>query len=224
MQGRPAFDGGLCHEGDQHDGTAQADDCIWETAGCCCVFFDLGDLHPCACGQQQGKYADAGKDRDGGHLGLAPETGDKRANAQYLRWAAQLHEIGLAISHKGYHRHGEYIVRNADFQGFSQSEQAILACLVRLHRGRFCNEILTELPAGQQASTHALALLLRIAVLVHRGRDPETHPPLTLELDGAKLRLAFAQDWLEAHPLTREDLDRENVYLARVGYKLKITE
>lgn len=150
--------------------------------------------------------------------------GNKRGNAQYLRWAAQLHEIGLAISHKGYHRHGEYIVRNADLQGFSQSEQAILACLIRLHRGRFRDEILSDLPASQQTSTRALALLLRMAVLVHRGRDPESRPPLKLQIDDAKLRLEFDQDWLEAHPLTREDLDREIEYLAREDYKLKIKD
>ncbi len=149
--------------------------------------------------------------------------GGIRRNAQYLRWAARLHEIGLAISHKGYHRHGEYIVRNADLQGFSQSEQAVLAALVRLHRGRFRDEILSDLPAGQQLTTRWLALLLRMAILVHRGRDPQAKPSLSLQLEGEKLRVAFADGWLEARPLTREDLEREKDYLALAGYKLKIT-
>jgi len=150
--------------------------------------------------------------------------GNSRGNAQCLRWAALLHETGLAISHKGYHRHGEYIIRNADLQGFSQSEQAILASMVRLHRGRFREEVLADLPEGQQLTTQWLALLLRTAVLVHRGRDPEGQPPLNLKLDGEKIKLSFGGTWLEEHPLTREDLNRESEHLARFGYKLKLTD
>ena len=36
-----------------------------------------------------------------------------------LRCAAALHEIGMAVSHEGHHRHGEYIVRHADAAGFA---------------------------------------------------------------------------------------------------------
>ncbi|MFN7506344.1 MAG: exopolyphosphatase, partial [Limnobacter sp.] len=39
-----------------------------------------------------------------------------------LRWAAQLHEIGLSISHSDHHKHGAYILDNADVMGFSQPE------------------------------------------------------------------------------------------------------
>lgn len=149
--------------------------------------------------------------------------GAKTVNTQRLRWAAMLHEIGLAISHKGYHRHGEYIVRNADLQGFSQSEQVVLATLIRLHRGKLRDEVLAEVPDDQQLTTRWLALVLRIAVLVHRGRDPEGRPDPTLQLAGEKVSVAFANDWLDSHPLTREDLEREREQLARVGYKLKIS-
>lgn len=148
--------------------------------------------------------------------------GGMARNSRLLRWASALHEIGLAISHKGYHRHGEYIVRNADLHGFSQSEQAVIASLIRLHRGRFRDEILDELPPGQQLPARWLALILRMAVLVHRGRDPATQPETQMELEGEKLRVQFAESWLEAHPLTREDLERESDYLARAGYKLKL--
>lgn len=157
-------------------------------------------------------------------LGQNPQIpGGVRANAQLLRWAALLHEIGLAISHKGYHRHGEYIVRNADLQGFSQSEQALLAALIRLHRGRFREEVLAELPDAKQLKTRWLALLLRLAVLVHRGREPRGKPALRLQFEGEKLNVSFANGWLQSHPLTHEDLAREADYLANAGYKLKIT-
>jgi hypothetical protein len=31
-----------------------------------------------------------------------------------MKWAARLHEIGLDVSHGGYHRHGAYLLENAD--------------------------------------------------------------------------------------------------------------
>ena len=34
-----------------------------------------------------------------------------------LRWAARLHEIGLDVAHSGYHRHGAYLLANADMAG-----------------------------------------------------------------------------------------------------------
>ena len=44
-----------------------------------------------------------------------------------LRRAALLHEIGLAISHSSYHKHGAYLLQFSDVAGFSQAEQERLA-------------------------------------------------------------------------------------------------
>jgi exopolyphosphatase / guanosine-5'-triphosphate,3'-diphosphate pyrophosphatase len=41
-----------------------------------------------------------------------------------LRWAAHLLEIGTRISHSDFHKHGAYILDNADLPGFSMSEFA----------------------------------------------------------------------------------------------------
>ena len=46
----------------------------------------------------------------------------KPKDLQQLQWAAQCHEIGMAISHKNYHRHGAYLLTNSDLPGFSQYE------------------------------------------------------------------------------------------------------
>jgi len=35
-----------------------------------------------------------------------------------LKWAARLHEIGLDVSHSGYHRNGAYLLENADMRDF----------------------------------------------------------------------------------------------------------
>ena len=61
---------------------------------------------------------------------------DKDA-AQTLEWAARLHEVGLAISHSRYHRHGAYLTRHSDLPGFSWQEQRLSAVLIRGHRRRF---------------------------------------------------------------------------------------
>ena len=47
-----------------------------------------------------------------------------------LKWAARLHEIGLDVAHSGYHRHGAYLLENADMPGFAREEQQLLARLV----------------------------------------------------------------------------------------------
>src|SRR3546814_14683529 len=59
---------------------------------------------------------------------------DRATTLPFLRWAAQLHETGLAISHNSYQKHSEYIVQHSDLQGFSQTDKLILAALLRLDR------------------------------------------------------------------------------------------
>jgi exopolyphosphatase/guanosine-5'-triphosphate,3'-diphosphate pyrophosphatase len=45
---------------------------------------------------------------------------------QLLGWGAQLHELGLAIAHTDYHRHGAYLAQHSTLNGFSREEQLIL--------------------------------------------------------------------------------------------------
>ncbi len=52
-----------------------------------------------------------------------------------LQYAAILHDIGYHISHTGHHRHAYYLIQNAELPGFSSSEAAIIATIVRFHRG-----------------------------------------------------------------------------------------
>ncbi|ERJ20528.1 Exopolyphosphatase protein [Salinisphaera shabanensis E1L3A] len=157
-------------------------------------------------------------------IDLLGDYDDERATgmaSRLLRWAALLHEIGLAISHKGYHKHGEYILRNADLEGFSRSDQAVLATLVRLHRGRFRSDLIDALPEDWRGLTYRLALVLRLAVILHRGRDPQIAPPAWLEVAQGEISLYCDADWLEERPLTQADLAREAELLARADIKLK---
>ncbi len=148
---------------------------------------------------------------------------DLRSSASLLKWAARLHEIGLSIAHAGYHKHSEYVLRNADLQGFSQTDQRLLAALVRLHRGKFSPTVLQDVPADWQLPLQHLAMVLRLAVLLHRSRSPGLRPPLDVEPERRGLKLALRRArWLEQRPLTQADLELEADYLATVGLKLKL--
>ena len=50
-----------------------------------------------------------------------------------LEAAALLHDIGHSISHKGHHKHGEYLAMNGDIPGLDGRERALTAAVVRYH-------------------------------------------------------------------------------------------
>ncbi len=137
-----------------------------------------------------------------------------------LGWAARIHELGLAVSHSQYHKHGAYLIENADLSGFSRQEQALLAALVRGHRRKFPIEVFEALPAATRQSAKRLCILLRLAVLLHRGRSTTICPGATLSVNNSNLKLAFPGGWLEQHPLTRLELRQEQGLLEAAGFKL----
>jgi len=138
-----------------------------------------------------------------------------------LCWAAQLHEIGLDIAHDHYHRHGQYIVANSDLPGFSRTEQHMLATLVRAHRRKFPSSEFQKLPQGGRRKIERLAILLRLAVALHRSRSPHPLPQPQLSASKKTLQLELPVDWLDENPLTRADLETEAAALAVAGYRLR---
>jgi len=129
---------------------------------------------------------------------------------QFLSWAATLHEIGRDIAHSGYHKHGAYVLANADLPGFSRQEQQVLSALVLGHRRKFrAAQILAELPQIWGQTTLRLMILLRLAVILHRGRTLESAPPVQLTVLDNGLSLRFPDDWLKNHALTLGDLEAE---------------
>jgi exopolyphosphatase/guanosine-5'-triphosphate,3'-diphosphate pyrophosphatase len=140
-----------------------------------------------------------------------------------LGWAARLHEIGLAISHSQYHKHGAYFLDNSDLSGFSYQEQAILAALVRGHRRKFPKAVFSALPEVSEAPAKRLCILLRLAVLLHRDRQAATQlPTVRLEPGESSLDVMFPEGWLSENPLTRTDLEREARYLRDAGFELNL--
>lgn len=130
-----------------------------------------------------------------------------------LRRAALLHEIGLAISHSSYHKHGAYLLQFSDVAGFSQAEQERLALLVACHRRKIRNEQKVQLMSKGGTSLFNIAVLLRLAALVHHSRSPEPLPDLKLSSDGLHFIMQFPDGWLASHPLTAADIEEEKDYL-----------
>jgi len=50
-----------------------------------------------------------------------------------LEAGALLHDIGHTVSHKGHHKHGEYLTMNGDIAGLDGRERALAAAVVRYH-------------------------------------------------------------------------------------------
>jgi len=139
-----------------------------------------------------------------------------------LQWAARLHEIGLDVSHSGYHRHGAYLLENADLPGFAREEQRLLACLVGSHRRKLALAGLEDLLPPWDHTAVRLIVLLRLAVLLHRGRSPTALPKIELSATPSSLVLRFPGRWLKEHPLTTADLHQEIEYLKSHGFRLRV--
>jgi len=149
------------------------------------------------------------------------ELGDPLAELS-LKWAARLHEIGLDVAHSGYHRHGAYLLENADMPGFAREEQQLLARLVGSHRRKLAVQGLEDLiPPWDRRAVH-LIVLLRLAVLLHRGRSGVALPNIELTARGGTLELRFPARWLKEHPLTVADLQLEIEFLRPHRIRLRV--
>ena len=126
-----------------------------------------------------------------------------------LQWAGQLHEIGSQISHSDYHKHGAYILDNADAPGFAQPELHRLSLLVLGHRGK-----LRKLDGYFDDPAFMMQLLcLRIAVILCHARRAPDMTGFTLLKDNGNTKafsLLCEKNWAEAFPqsvhLLREEV------------------
>ncbi len=139
-----------------------------------------------------------------------------------LRWAARLHETGLDIAHSKYHRHSAYLLEHADMPGFPREEQLLLSALVGAHRRQLSFDCLEELMPPWDRHAEFLIVILRLAVLLHRGRSPQPLPDIRLTAKGRSLSLTLPTRWMREHPLTLEDLEQERGYLKEAGFRLTI--
>jgi len=149
-----------------------------------------------------------------------PWSLDREMGRELLGWAARVHEVGLSIAYSGYHRHGAYLLANSNLPGFSRDEQSVLAVLVRTHRRKLNRELFGELPPFHRELAFRLSCLLRLAVRLNRGRSSRGLAPVQLLAQAESLEVVFPEGWLDAHPLTRADVDEEVALQGQAGVTL----
>ncbi|MBN8430459.1 Ppx/GppA family phosphatase [Microbulbifer salipaludis] len=127
------------------------------------------------------------------------------AQRRLLRWAADLHELGLALSHSSFRKLGAYMIEHADMAGFSKSEQENLAYLVRNQRGDI-KEVKEHYGFHPGAE---LLLCLRLACIVHRDHMDRSIDGLSLSADGPGYRLHVPESWMYQYPAIEDLLELE---------------
>ncbi|EAQ99436.1 Ppx/GppA phosphatase family protein [Congregibacter litoralis] len=144
-------------------------------------------------------------------------TGSDR---ELLIWAALSQEIGKAIAHKHYHRHGAYLLRNSDLPGFPQHEQEDMAILVEGQHGKIRQELFGDSEGPALLRLQRLVALLRLATLFKYVEPLEKLPNFAINASSKGLKLDFPEDWLEQHPLTAQELAQQQAVFGRLGLRL----
>lgn len=135
----------------------------------------------------------------------AGEAADAAPHERELAWAARLHEIGSHISHSDYHKHGCYILDNADAAGFAQPELHRLGLLVLGHRGKLRK---LEADFGDVPFVQQLVCLRLAVILCHARRNPDL-AGLRLSASGQRMNLSLPAGWARSFPQSAHLLREE---------------
>ena len=154
--------------------------------------------------------------------GVATKLNLNSDDSDLLRRAAYLHEIGLAISHSGYHKHSAYLLQHSDIAGFSQIDQNYLSHLVAHHRRKLRSDArIDALRVGGNKLVY-LCLLLRLAVLLNHSRSDEMLPAIELQaVNEQQWQLSVSGD-AKQWPLLIADLHDEQVQFKHWDIELSI--
>src|SRR5256885_13436621 len=97
-----------------------------------------------------------------------------------LEAGALLHDVGHTVSHRGHHKHGEYLALNGDIPALEGRERVIVAALVRYHNRKSepagHHTAYSSLNNSDKRIARRLAAILRIAeALDHSHRQRVTN-------------------------------------------------
>ena len=143
-------------------------------------------------------------------------------DSDLLRRAAYLHEIGLAISHAGYHRHGAYLLQHSDIAGFSQIDQNHLSHLVAHHRRKLRSDARVDVMKVGGNKLVYLCLLLRLAVLLNHSRSDQMLPAIELIVGNAQQWQLSVSGNAAQWPLLVADLHDEQAQFKHWDVELDI--
>lgn len=145
---------------------------------------------------------------------------DKQRSLRKLQWAAQVHEIGMQISHSDYHKHGAYILENTDLQGFTVDELQRLGLLVLGHRGKLRK---LEDPIDDPVFVQQLLALRLAVILCHARREPDLQG-IQLQRNPPSLayQLILPIGWENQYPQSMHLLHEECIAWQKSPWRLNL--
>jgi exopolyphosphatase/guanosine-5'-triphosphate,3'-diphosphate pyrophosphatase len=127
-----------------------------------------------------------------------------------LSVAALLHEIGLFVSNRSYHKHSLYLIRNSELFGMGKKDLLLAALVARYHRRASpqpTHEGYAMLDRDERVAVAKMAAILRLADALDESRSQRIHE-LKAEKEGDRLVVSI--------PLV-EDLSLEMLALKQTG-------
>ena len=134
-----------------------------------------------------------------------------------LTFAAQLHEIGLAINTKQRQRHSAYIIEHSDMLGFNDNEKTLIIALVRYHRAAIIKH--PQLFNIENTRFTILLSMFRLAIICTRGRIHSAPIPLKITVKNHFIVGEAPPSLYESNGLI-DDLNQEKEQLLNTGFVL----
>lgn len=140
---------------------------------------------------------------------MAPES-DTLGKTLY--WSALMHEAGMFVSPTDYHKHGAYLVENADMAGFTAREQRQMGRLVLAQKGNLRKlEGLLDTPDMLKA-----VLAIRLAVMLTRSRVDAPTDEMVFRVK-KRIEVTLPGKWLERYQTLVYRLNRERAWWDEKG-------
>lgn len=99
-------------------------------------------------------------------------------NEVILYIAALLHEIGLFVSNRSYHKHSMYLIRNSELFGLAKKDLLLAALVARYHRRASpqpMHEGYATLERDERVAVAKMAAILRVADALDESRSQRIH-------------------------------------------------
>ena len=141
------------------------------------------------------------------------------AFAGYLNWSALLHEVGMAVSHSGYHKHAAYMIEHADLPGFTTREQRLMSTLIVAQKGNL-KKISEQL--GNLDFAKAV-LALRVAIMLMHARIPVDLVHIRLKMK-SRGEIEIRHDLSARHPTIAYWMEKEQEWWAAVGTTMTLRQ
>jgi exopolyphosphatase/guanosine-5'-triphosphate,3'-diphosphate pyrophosphatase len=95
-----------------------------------------------------------------------------------LAIAALLHEIGIFVSNRSYHKHSMYLIKNSELFGLSKQDVLLVSLVARYHRRASPqpeHEGYDTLSREHRIAVAKMAALLRLAIALDDSRSQRIH-------------------------------------------------